>query len=143
MKTWLSSVAQRLLAALSEGASLDGTSLEGTSGLRTLRANLAAARAQSYGEAARQFDEFEDADPADFSPDLPAQMPVDEGGADEEPAAGRWAHRGARPQRPVGRLVVPPEERLQLTRGTNPLVQFFLSLLPWATPPPPRRHHAD
>ena len=102
-----------------------------------LRLRLAAVRDASYGGSAMAHDEFDEADAADFSVELPAQMPADEGGGGEAPAAGRWVRQAAA-ERPVGRLVVPREERLQLQRGTNPLVQFFYSLLPWAMAPPRR-----
>ncbi|KAL1529060.1 hypothetical protein AB1Y20_000023 [Prymnesium parvum] len=97
---------------------------------------LGVVRDSTYGGAARDFDEFADADVADFRLDLPAQLPDDED-APHQPA--RWPAHARAPRLP-GRLVVPREERLQLQRGTNPLLQFFLSLLPWAMPPPPPPH---
>lgn len=104
-----------------------------------LAANCAAARAAAYGGAPAMHDEFADADASDFSLDLPAQMPADEGGGDDDLGPGRWAPPPGRPPRPPGRLVVPREEWLELRPDTNPLVQFFLSMLPWAVPTTARR----
>lgn len=98
-----------------------------------LRDDCAAVRAAEYGGGAAEHDEFAEADPADFTPALPAQLPADEG----DPWMGAGAEGGAprRPPRLPGRLVVPREERLQLDPHTHPLKQFFLSLLPWAEMP--------
>lgn len=122
---WLANTAVRLLRSLEEGDRI----------ITRLRLTLAVARDASYGAASRAVDEFGEADPADFSPELPAQMPADEADDGDALFAGRREHRGAL-QQPVGRLVVPLHERLQLESGTNPLLQFFLSFLPWAMPPP-------
>jgi len=98
-----------------------------------LRDDCAAVRAAEYGGGAAEHDEFAEAEPADFTAALPAQLPADEG----DPWMGAGADGGAprRPPRLPGRLVVPREERLQLDPRTHPLKQFFLSLLPWAEMP--------
>ena len=98
-----------------------------------LRDDCAAVRVAEYGGGAAEHDEFAEADPADFTPALPAQLPADEG----DPWMGAGADGAAQRRAPrlPGRLVVPREERLQLDPHTHPLKQFFLSLLPWAEMP--------
>jgi len=122
-REWLLGEANALLDALRRA---DAEALR-------LRDDCAAVRVAEYGGGAAEHDEFVEADPADFTPALPAQLPADEGdpwlGAGPDGAALR------RPPRLPGRLVVPREERLQLDPHTHPLKQFFLSLLPWAMPP--------
>ena len=103
-----------------------------------LRDDCAAARAASYGGAASRYDEFarlKGSPPLPLSDALPTPLPADA-------LDGMWDDAGAaapprpRPVRPVGRLVVPAEERYEIPREANLLAKFALSLLPWATPPP-------
>ena len=124
-RDWLLEQATALLAALRRG---DAATL-------AMRDDCAAVRASEYGGAPAAHDEFAEADPADFTPELPAQLPADE---DEpwQPGGGAAGAARRRPPRLPGRLVVPPEEWVYLDARTNPLVQFFLSLVPWAMPPP-------
>eukprot|EP00965_Chrysotila_dentata_P143930 4754497-Pleurochrysis_carterae.AAC.3 len=119
-QAWLlrvaSSVSQRLLEGEVEAVCLHDA--------------CALARFCEYSGAPARHDEFLDANPADFSESLPAQLPED-----LQAFAAADGEGGARPARLPGRLVVPREERMQLRADTSPVLQFFLSLIPWAMPP--------
>ena len=88
---------------------------------------------------------FATADAADFCAAPPEALPAEHlEAAMGEGAAGRWVRVARRPGlRPEGRLVVPREEWVTLEAGTHPLLQFWLSLLPWAVPPPRARRRAE
>jgi len=98
-----------------------------------LAADCAVARQAEYFCGAHEHTEFAEADPSDFGLELPAQLPA-------ELLAAALADPDRPPPPPAeprlpGRLVVPRRERLQLRAQTHPVVQFFLSLLPWAMAP--------
>ena len=99
-------------------------------------------REHEYGLGTRAFtlDEFASADAADFLPAPPDALPADQ--LEELEAAGnlgvgvrQWVRVARRPnaleRQAMGRLVVPREEWVELDRSRHPVVQFFLSLLPW------------
>ena len=104
-----------------------------------LRADCAALRAAEYGGAAAAHDEFGDADAADFTSDLPQQLPEEEDNGAPPPGMGAEGaaanRRVARAPRLPGRLVVPREEWVHLDARTHPVLQFFYSLVPWYVPP--------
>ena len=101
--------------------------------MAALAADCAVARQAEYFCGAHEHTEFAEADPSDFGLELPAQLPA-------ELLAAALADPDRPPPPPAeprlpGRLVVPRRERLQLRAQTHPIVQFFLSLLPWAMAP--------
>jgi len=122
---WLVSTADALLGRL---ASCETETL-------ALAADCAAVRQAEYFVGAHEHNEFADADPADFSLELPAQLPAEALAAAMADPDGPLPNQ-MREVRLPGRLVVPRAERMQLRSQTNPLLQFFLSLIPWAMPPP-------
>lgn len=99
-----------------------------------IASDCAAAREAEFMAGAHEHNEFGDADPSDFVVELPAQLPAEALAAAMADPGGVLLARPDAPRLP-GRLVVPRAERLQLRPHTHPLLQFCLSLLPWAMPP--------
>ena len=128
---WMISTAEALLSRL---ASEDAQAL-------ALATECTAVRQVEYFAGAHEHNEFGEADPSDFSLALPAQLPA------EALAAAMADPDGPLPELvgevlPPGRLVVPRSQRMQLRAQTHPVLQFFLSLVPWAMPPPNLRPRA-
>jgi hypothetical protein len=126
---------------LRTAGALLGRLASGEPEMLALAADCAVVRKAEYFVGAHEHNELADADPSDFTLELPAQLPAEALAAAMADPDGPLPDQ-AREIRLPGRLVVPRTERMQLSSRTNPLLQFFLSLIPWAMPPVHNRARA-